>query len=42
MNKELLENIAAALRAGRAVELSVEDFPCFSAQALAGNTHVSP
>lgn len=42
MNKELLENIAAALRAGRAVELSVEDFPCFNAQALAGNTHVSP
>ncbi|MEI2999145.1 MAG: XdhC family protein [Senegalimassilia faecalis] len=42
MNKELLENIAAALRAGRAVELSVEDFPCFSAQALAGNAHVSP
>lgn len=42
MNKELLEIIAAALRAGRAVELSVEDFPCFSAQALAGNAHVSP
>ena len=42
MNKELLENIAAELRAGRAVELSVEDFPCFSAQALAGNAHVSP
>ena len=42
MNKELLENIAAELRAGRAVELSIEDFPCFSAQALAGNTHVSP
>lgn len=42
MNKELLENIAADLRAGRTVELSVEDFPCFSAQALAGNAHVSP
>ena len=42
MNKELLESIAAELRAGRAVELSVEDFPCFSAQALAGNAHVSP
>lgn len=42
MNKELLENIAAELRAGRAVKLSVEDFPCFSAQALAGNAHVSP
>lgn len=42
MNKELLENIAAELRAGRAVEFSIEDFPCFSAQALAGNTHVSP
>ncbi|WP_302717227.1 XdhC family protein [uncultured Senegalimassilia sp.] len=42
MNKELLKNIAADLRAGRAVELSVEDFPCFSAQALAGNAHVSP
>lgn len=42
MNKELLENIAAELRAGRAVELSIEDFPCFSAQTLAGNAHVSP
>lgn len=42
MNKELLENIAAELRAGRAVELSIEDFPCFSAQALAGNAHISP
>lgn len=42
MNKELLESIAAELRAGRAVELSVEDFPCFSAQALAGNAHISP
>ena len=40
--KELLARLAADLRAGRQVELSTEDFTCFSAEALAGNAHVSP
>ena len=40
--KELLARIAADLRAGRKVELAPEDFPCFSAEALVGNAHVSP
>lgn len=31
MRKETLLAIAADLRAGRSVELSVDDFPCFSA-----------
>ena len=42
MNKETLAGIAADLRAGRAVELSAADFPCFSPEALKGNKHVSP
>ena len=42
VSKETLAAIAADLRAGRAVELSPADFPCFSAEALKGNMHVSP
>ena len=42
LTKETLTGIAADLRAGRAVELSSADFPCFSAEALKGNMHVSP
>ena len=42
LSKETLAGIAADLRAGRAVELSSADFPCFSAAALKGNMHVSP
>ena len=42
LSKEMLAGIAADLRAGRAVELSSADFPCFSAEALKGNMHVSP
>lgn len=42
MEKETLERIAADLRAGRSVELSVEDFPCFSAEATEGNPYVGP
>ena len=42
MNKETLEQIAADLRAGEAVSLSVEDFPCFSEEATAGNEHIGP
>ena len=42
LTKETLAGIAADLRAGCAVELSPADFPCFSAEALKGNMHVSP
>ena len=42
MNKETLEQIAADLRVGEAVSLSVEDFPCFSEEATAGNEHIGP
>ncbi len=42
MHKDVLLGIASDLRAGRAVELSPEDFPCFSAEALTGNAHVAP
>ncbi|WP_303867054.1 hypothetical protein, partial [Senegalimassilia anaerobia] len=42
LTKETLAGIAADLCAGRAVELSPADFPCFSADALKGNMHVSP
>ncbi len=42
MHKDVLLGVAADLRAGRAVELSPEDFPCFSAEALTGNAHVAP
>ncbi len=42
LNKETLEGIACDLRAGRPVALAVDDFPCFSADALAGNAHVAP
>ena len=36
LSKEPLAGIATDLRAGRAVELSPADFPCFSAEALKG------
>ena len=42
MDKRTLLEIAEGLRAGRAVKLSVEDFPCFSAEATEGNPHVGP
>lgn len=42
MTPEKLRSIAEALRAGDAVCLSVDDFPCFSAEATEGNPHVSP
>ena len=42
MKRETLEAIIADLKAGRAPALSTEDFPCFSAEALEGNEHVSP
>ena len=42
MEKQTLIDIARDLRQGRSVRLSVDDFPCFSDAALAGNEHVSP
>ncbi|RDB62599.1 xanthine dehydrogenase [Gordonibacter sp. 28C] len=42
MNKETLQTIVADLREGRTPALSVEDFPCFSEEALEGNEHVDP
>ena len=42
MKKETLQAIVADLREGRTPTLSVEDFPCFSPEALEGNEHVDP
>lgn len=42
MRKETLLAIAADLRAGRAVELSPVDFPCFSAEAAESDARTSP
>ena len=42
MNKAVLQSIIDDLKAGRTPQLSSEDFPCFSAEALAGNNHVVP
>ncbi len=42
MDKKVLEDIVADLQAGRVPALSVEDFPCFSPEALEGNEHVAP
>ena len=40
MNRETLVSIIDAIRQGRAPKLSVEDFPCFSPEALEGNAHI--
>ena len=42
MNKVVLQSIIDDLKAGRTPQLSSEDFPCFSAEALTGNNHVAP
>lgn len=42
MRKETLLQIAEDLKAGRKVDLSIEDFPCFSEEATEGNPHVGP
>lgn len=42
MRKETLENIASDLRAGRPVNLSVDDFPCFSQEAAIEDPRTSP
>ncbi len=44
MNKAALQSIIDDLKAVRTPQLSPEDFPCFSAEALAGRTlppHIS-
>lgn len=40
MDKTTLQNIISDLDAGRTPALPIEDFPCFSPAALAGNEHV--
>ncbi len=42
MKKETLEQIVADLEAGKTPALSTEDFSAFSAEATAGNDHLSP
>ncbi len=42
MNKKVIEGIIADLQAGKTPVLDVCDFPCFSAEALAGKEHVDP
>ncbi len=42
MRKKTLENIASDLRAGHSVNLSVEDFPCFSREAAIEDPRTSP
>ncbi|MCI8469492.1 MAG: XdhC/CoxF family protein [Eggerthellaceae bacterium] len=42
MDRAVLERIIDDLGAGRTPVLAVEDFPAFSAEATAGNPHVSP
>ena len=39
---EFLRSLAADVAAGRPVELSFDDFPCFTAKALEGRAHVTP
>ena len=39
---EFLRSLAADVAAGRPVELSFDDFPCFTAEALEGRAHVTP
>lgn len=38
---EFLRSLAADVAAGRPVELSFDDFPCFTAEALEGRAHVT-
>ena len=42
MNRVTIESIIEALDAGRAPEIAVEQVPAFSAEATAGNDHLSP
>ncbi len=42
MNRETLEGIVASLRAGKVPKLRLEDFPCFSEEATAGDAHIGP
>ena len=42
MNKKTLKSIIAALEEGRTPRITAEDVPAFSAEATAGNEHLSP
>ena len=42
MQKRVLENVVAALRAGEVPQLDAADFACFSEAATEGNPHVGP
>ena len=42
MNKETIAAIIEELKSGRTPKLTVEDVPAFSADATAGNEHMSP
>ena len=42
MKKETIESVIESLRAGVTPRITVEDVPAFSAEASAGNEHVSP
>lgn len=42
MRREALEAVIADIEAGHTPQLTVEDFPAFSAEATAGNDHLSP
>lgn len=41
MNEDSIDSIVKNLKAGRMPALSLEDFPCFSSEVLAGNGHVT-
>ncbi len=42
MNKETLNAAIKALKAGKTPQITVDDVPAFSAEATAGNDHLSP
>ena len=42
MNRTVIENIIASLKAGETPQMTVEDFPPFSAEATSGNDHLGP
>ena len=42
MNKQTIETIIADLKAGRVPQITPVDVPAFSAEATAGNEHISP
>ena len=42
MNREVIVSLIDNLKAGRPVELSADDFPCFSAESARKDPHVGP